>query len=734
MNRLFLIFIPFFFLIENVNSQDTLNKKPVVALVLSGGTAKGLSHIGVLKVLEELDIRPDIIVGTSMGSIIGGLYALGYSASEIEEITLKTDWFKYLSNNPDLSNINIEEKDDFGEFIYNFPVEKRKPSLGKGIIYGHEIGLYLNRVTFPAYQYSSYDDFPIKFRAIATDVIKSESYVFKEGSLSRALRASMSIPTLFSPVEYKGMVLVDGGILDNFGVDIALKNNADIIIGSNVERIIRSNKNVSSYKNMISILMMIESKNKYQKYKDSVDVLIESPVIEMGSRFDKTKEIIEIGYQTAKKHYDELKAVKAKLADFSVDKSTTKINTENVKYHISQLAVRGINDISYKYRIFNRLRKSIGEEADYKSIEHEITDLYRSGQFEYIKYYIEKVDEKNYKLVFDFAPKAKNYLQLGIHYNDQVDIGIVVGLTSRNDIISNSKFKFKGRISKYPGIDQYFIKYFNDKSKFGLKQFFSYTNDRLPIFENNSKLTSFKRNYFTTGMSGIFIQNNSSMWELGYNYNFMSLNSEFKSEYQEINSAEINQNKIYLSYYRNTLDEKFFANSGMKINTYVNYNFLNSIYISKIDGIHRGVYPNNYIEAGLNLDYYLKLNNRWVMESTLVGKYSGSYVRNNLFVLKNPIGGVYPDNNKQEIFWGYPDNYFLTNSIAIIRTAFRYKLTDRIYLKPAINVAVFDDYLSDLGGGVSISYNSPIGPLSASITKSLEYNVPIFHLSIGYFR
>ena len=139
-----LVILLFFFTIS-LYAQDK-KSKPKVALVLSGGTAKGLAHIGVLKVLEEQGIRPDLIIGTSMGSIIGGLYAIGYSADEIEQITLKTDWFKYLSNDTDLRNLNIEEKDDYDEYVYNFPIEKRKPSLGKGVIYGHELELYLNRI------------------------------------------------------------------------------------------------------------------------------------------------------------------------------------------------------------------------------------------------------------------------------------------------------------------------------------------------------------------------------------------------------------------------------------------------------------------------------------------------------------------------------------------------------------------------------------------------------------
>lgn len=730
---LFLLIIGFFY--SAVGQSHNKNGKPKVALVLSGGTAKGLAHIGVLKLLEEEGIRPDIIVGTSMGSIIGGLYALGYSASQIEQITLNTDWFKYLSNNSDLRNINIDEKDAFEEFVYNFPIEKMKPSLGKGIIYGHELDLYLSRITFPAFQYSSFDDFPIKFRAIATDLIGSKSYIFKDGPLSLALRASMSIPTLFAPVEYDGKLLVDGGILNNFGVDIALQEHADIIIGSNVERIIKSSKDIDSYKNLISILMMLESKNKYAKYKDSVDVLIEAPVVEKGARFDEAQMIIDIGYQTAKLHLDELKEVKAKIKNFEVKNKSLDLSTDNdLTYNISQIAVRGIQDITDKYRIYNRLRESIGQKASVRSIEDEITDLYSSRQFDYIKYHIEKIVEDDYKLVFDFLPKAKNYLQLGMHYNEQVDLGIILGIISRNNILPNSKFKIKARVSKYPGVDQYFIKYLNNKSKIGLKQIFNFSVDNLPIYKGNSKLISYKRSYLQAGISGHKIINNNTAFEFGYRYQKMWLNSEFKSEFQGVKSATFDRNNLYLSLDKNTLDYRFFANNGYLFHSYINYYFSATVSQNNKVGFQSIFFPENYGDIGFKLDYYKKLNKRWVWENSINTQYTAYADENDLFVTKNSLGGVYTDNIQQNVFWGMPSNYLLSRSKLILRTSFRYKISDKVYVKPTANIAISDNYESHLGFGANISFNSPIGPLSFYITKSLDYNTPIIHVSMGYFR
>jgi len=715
------------FIALTLNSQNA-KQRPKVALVLSGGTAKGLAHIGVLKVLEEQGIKPDLIVGTSMGSIIGGLYAIGYTADEIEKITLNTDWFKYLSNTTDLRNLNIEEKDDFEEYVYNFPIEKRKPGLGKGIIYGHELELYLNKVLFPAYKYSNFDEFPIEFRAISTDVLNNEVYVFKDGPLPLALRASMSIPNLFEPIRYKGKVLVDGGILDNFGVDIALKENADIIIGSNVERISKSEKDFDTYKNLSAQLMMLHSKQKYKKYKDSVDVLIEPPVIEMGSRFDKAQKIIDIGYQTALTHLDEIKKIKLLLKE----RKQKKVIHEK-SFPISQIAVRGINDLSYKYHIYNRLRNNIGVIATYTAIEKEITDLYRSGQFSYIKYYIEKISDNDYKLLFDFSPKAKNNLQLGIHYTDQVDLGLIVGLTSRNTLSPDTKFKIKARISKYPGVDQHLIKFTKIKNyRFGLKQFFNYSLDKISIYDDYIRLTAYNRHFFDIGASLLTILSRNSILESGYKYEKYFYNKLFRAEYQDIGNATVTKNTVFLSYYYNSLDDKTYAKCGLLVKSNIEYH-----YKTTVENYQFKNKPSSYFNLSkfnIKLKKFTPLGKKFVLESSVYAEYNLSMDSLKFILYDKIIGGVYPDNNSNIPFWGLPNSYVIPKNYGVTSIGLRYKISDRLYLKSEINAGIVNLSEHYLGGGLSLGFNSPIGPLSIGISLPAQYKTPLFHISMGYFR
>ena len=732
MKKIVLYFLFFIIGITNIiTAQDTL-KKPVVALVLSGGTAKGLSHIGVIKTLEEIGIRPDIIVGTSMGSIVGGLYAMGYSIKDLEKMALTTDWYKYLSNDTDLRNINIEEKDDFEDNLFKIPIKKKKPGLGKGLVYGHELELYLNRMTYPAYKYDNFDQFPIKYRAISVDVLKAEKYVFKDGPLSTALRSSMSLPTILIPKKYEGKLLVDGGVLDNFGVDVALENGADIIIGCNVGRMNLDEEQLGSFQKLFWLITMFGSKMNYDKYKDSVNVLIEPPVLDLGTRFDKAAEIMQIGYNTAQKYRKELLAIKKKLDKYETTPQKDIKFNKNQVYPVSGIEIKGLNKY-YSRQIKRYLIKKLGKRVSSSMIENEITDLYGSGQYAYINYHLEKTNDESYKIVFNFERLHKNSLGFGIHYSDQVDFGIVASLMSRNYILPNSKFKIKGRISKFPGVEQYFTKYYWDQTRFGIKQSFSYIKDRIGIYNGNRKLTAYNRNFIIPSLAMFVIQDKNTMWETGYKYKISSYNNIFSYAEDDIENATYTRNSLFLSYYYNSLDDKQFSSTGNYLKAVLNFNFHPSFEAEFENSENKNfVYP-DYLSFVLKWKYYISFNNQWTIENKACIEYSG--LDNQPFVVKSKtMGGMFPDNDFQSPFWGLPDNYLITANKFVVSSGIRYRFQNNIYFKTIVNFGITDDWKYHYGAGIAAIINTPIGPVNAGITKSLEYKYPVFHISIGMFR
>jgi len=206
--------------------------RPKIGLVLSGGGAKGLAHIGVIRAMEKAGLTPDYITGTSMGSIVGALYAIGYTADDIEDIVRDVDWDAILSNEIPLNQITYEEKSYYGRYIAELPVKGIKVGLPRGLIEGQKLSERLSRITRPAHDIENFHNLPIPFACVATDIATGEPVVLNHGSLPEALRASMAIPTFFTPVEIDSNLYVDGGVVRNFPVQEAKSMGADIVIGT----------------------------------------------------------------------------------------------------------------------------------------------------------------------------------------------------------------------------------------------------------------------------------------------------------------------------------------------------------------------------------------------------------------------------------------------------------------------------------------------------------------------
>ena len=214
---------------------DTLSR-PTVGLVLSGGGAKGFAHIGVLKVIEEAGLPIDYIGGTSMGSIIGGLYAMGYSPETMTQLVKDQNWNAIMSDAIPQKYISIDDKMLDRHYLATFPFRDKKIQMKSAIYDGEMINLLLARLTSPVYKIKNYNELPIPYLCVAADIENAEAYEMTKGSLQRSIRASMSIPFYFAPVELDGRLLIDGGLRNNFPVSNVREKGVDIIIVVDVQR------------------------------------------------------------------------------------------------------------------------------------------------------------------------------------------------------------------------------------------------------------------------------------------------------------------------------------------------------------------------------------------------------------------------------------------------------------------------------------------------------------------
>ena len=229
-------------------------QRPKIGLTLSGGGAKGLAHIGILKAIDSAGLKIDYITGTSMGSIIGSLYAIGYSADSIEKIIHRIDWDLLLSNQSTMRSMIMEEKDEYGKYDVELPWVNHWFRISTGVIEGQELWLKLAEVFRPVYHIKDFHQFSIPFECIATDVSTGEALVLDSGEIVSAIRSSMAIPSLFTAVGYNGRKLVDGGVVRYFPVRDVRDMGADLVIGSNVSGPLLTSEKVT---NAIQVLLQV---------------------------------------------------------------------------------------------------------------------------------------------------------------------------------------------------------------------------------------------------------------------------------------------------------------------------------------------------------------------------------------------------------------------------------------------------------------------------------------------
>ena len=293
------------------SSQDA-RKRPTIGLTLSGGGAKGLAHIGILKAIDSAGLKIDYITGTSIGSVVGGLYAIGYSGDSLEKMARGVDWDLLLSNQSSLRGLFMEEKSEYSKYVVELPWVGHGFRLPTGVLEGQELWLKLTELFAPVYDKKFFSQFNIPFRCVATDVGTGEAVVLTKGEIVSAIRASMAIPSLFTAVDIDGTRMIDGGIVRNFPVQDVKQMGADIVIGSNVAMGLLASDKV---RNVIHVLLQVAFFREAEDTRKEVplcDIYIPVPLQDysMGS-FSQADEIMNIGIEQGRQLYPRFK----RLAD-----------------------------------------------------------------------------------------------------------------------------------------------------------------------------------------------------------------------------------------------------------------------------------------------------------------------------------------------------------------------------------------------------------------------------------
>ncbi len=405
--------------------------RPKIGLVLSGGGAKGYAHVGVIKVLEEAGVKIDYIAGTSMGAVIGGMYAAGYNAKELDSIFRLTDSNAIINDYPYKSSRVSYDKYDEDKYAITLPFKdfniRFPPSYSKGL-YNYN---FLMEKTLHVRHVTDFNKLPIPFVCVAQDIETGDKVILNSGNLAKSMVASSAFPSLYSPVIIDGKRLVDGGVIDNFPVEELRKMGADIIIGVNVQDDLKKKPDIQG--GATGVVMQIANFDMAKKmvYKQKlVDVLIQPDMSGFNFfSFKEGREIISRGIEAAKLKWTDLKTI----ASYNeIQREPIKITPKD-SISVGEITV---NDLKYYNRdyVLGKLFFKPNSKIPTKRLFEGITNLNESKNFQRIDYQLDQEDNLNIKLVEN---ENNTFLRLGFHYDPLYKTGVLLNITSKHLVLDN---------------------------------------------------------------------------------------------------------------------------------------------------------------------------------------------------------------------------------------------------------------------------------------------------------
>lgn len=740
--------------------QTLSSKRPKIGLVLSGGGAKGICHVGVLRVLEQAGIHVDYITGTSVGSIIGGMYAVGYSVDSIEHIVRSQDWSMLLTNTPKLNQISIEEKNEFGKYIMEIPMLQNRLVLPKGLIDAQSFSVELSRVFSVAYKTKRFADFPIPFRCIATDITTGYAVRLDSGNLAEAVRASMAIPSIFSPVKYQGRLLVDGGIVRNFPVSDILEMGADIVIGVNLSQgFLKENELQSVFDILNQSLFLVDNEDS-QRQKKLCHYLIEPNMDNFGTTsFFESDSLIKRGYDAAFAQFDVLH----NLAD-----SLNRIYGERKKVHvdlpdsvvISTIFIEGTKRVD-PILVTGKLAIPKNTPVALNDVSDRIAHIYGTRYFNRIGFeLIPQGEFAQLRLITTENPNS--YVKFALNHNTFTGSAFIINFTTRNTLGKRSRFYVTANISNFLRLRSEYFLYFGPTQDFGIGGAVYYDQNEYPIYQNLVKVSQYRQLYTGFDLKLQKSVRSSRAYGIGIKREFISVNPEVFGNSQ-IYDGNIAHWNYYTYFTANTHDKVYFQNHGSK--TYIETSFIYdtryhfSQYIQNPTGDNYFVTVpedtmklaalNHYIQFKFSTQKTYSLARTWVALVGINAYFSfNPYGLNRTSILFNNyvVGGLVQQFRNQISFVGVNEYQLNTNNFASLMGGLRTRPVRNLYITLRGNAGSFvptfaSYYTTDAlvqkkqyltGFGLSFAYDSVLGPLEVTFMRSAELNAFSTYVNLGF--
>lgn len=601
--RIILIFGLIMMTLQTVRAADA--PRPRVGVVLAGGGAKGAAHIGVLKYLEEQGIPVDFVAGTSMGSIIGGLYCLGYSPAQLDSIIKSVDWSYYLSNkverndrsfmskyyddryrinipfgaqeqemaNDYLTKKNRQELERRGELVNESTQSPFMRSLASGLINGNNLENLFNNLCVGYQDPVDFNKLPIPFACVATDLLGGKEYVIRKGRLPYAMRASMAIPIFFSAVEYDDKLLVDGGMVNNFPTDVCKKMGADIIIGVELNEGFRADReDINSMPGLLSQLFKIVTSGHNAKNRKKCDVYIRPNVSGYGMmsfNAESVDSLVARGYEAAKEYEDEIAGIK-KLTGNAVTRyqapKARPLSSRKIK--LTDINIDGLTDDEEKW-MTKKWSPALGMEVSPDEFEDVIDKYKGTGLFSAVDYFISDTTGGQ-AVKLKFTRKQPHNLRIGMMIDTEEAVALGLGLGIRENRLSGFKGNINLRLCYCPAANATLTFAIPGVFNINLKEDFHYWHHfkRYERLEYMSHLLDVSTKLYLSNYYSRYSDINIGAYLNYQKENDTILGTVFFNLKPTVSSAG-----LFLDYTFDSLDHPWMATSGLKLEVNARHQF-----------------------------------------------------------------------------------------------------------------------------------------------------------------
>ena len=726
------------FFFSFLSGQDSIQSRPKIGLALSGGAAHGLAHIGVIKYLEELGIDIDYVTGTSMGSVVGGLYAMGFDAAKIRGVAASQNWDLVMSNHTPLNEVAPIEKMSHEKIPLSVFWKDAAFRLPQGFIRGQKLDLIISKIYSPAYFIEDFDDLYIPFKCVAVDIEDGSVDVLDYGYLGQSVRASMAIPSVFPPVELNDRLYVDGGLIRNFPVEEVKDMGADFIIGVYVgsEKSDRSELN-----SMLDILRQSASMGNLldsDRQAKMADVVVYPDVKDMNTfGFNEYDKFIDLGYLAAKKHEKQLKKLAEKLKAYPKPERGEPIDYPQ-SIRIREIFTSETDPVVHKM-IVNKLKFQENQLVTMEMLEESLALIYGTKNFSKASYNFEVLDDG---IGLHLETETVDPYTIGISLNrfKQYNASLILTAEARNKLGRLSSFRVDTRISENPGIQAHYHIRIPRSPDFVFKIKGKFEKFKQPFI--NDKVVDRLYNH-NTGLVNVSINkewSNTSIFSLEYIHNLDFLRAVvFRPD--DFRRYKTRKHRLQLGYNHNSLDRSVFPEEGMFIKAGIGIVLSNEL--DRINQTDQDAFLNfeeayQYPYADFDFRYYFHSSTLLCSEFYVKARLSSG----GSFLDHYKVGGPLQEKNYVYGFTGLDESELLLGNHISAKYAMRIHMSSSFYLSPVVQFAFGEDYLSyaynrdhtisTFGYGVQAGLNSPIGPIVLDIGYSDFNSKPLINLGFGF--